>query len=638
MTRGGDIPSRPVSPRTALALVLTLILAACTEDGLRNQLQDHPSPYLALHGQDPVAWQDWSGEVLERARRSNRLILISSGYFACHWCHVMQRESFQDPDIAAELNAHFIPVKLDRELEPAADAYLIDFVERTRGQAGWPLNVFLTPEGYPLVGTVYLPPEEFMTLLLRLRREWEQSAEQLAALARDAANSVSYDLESAVIADGQRLARGLQTQAMELADVMSGGFGQVSKFPMAPQLEALLALYAREGDPQLGGFLELTFDNMASGGLHDLLGGGFFRYTVDPGWEIPHFEKMLYDNAQLARLYIEADALLDREGYAGVGRETLDFLLRRFRDDDGLFIASLSAVDAAGVEGGYYLWRTDELAAVFEPREWSAVGEHWRFLSNAEIEAIGRLPVQRGGPWWQGKEQERELLEAARGKLLEVRSRRSLPEDGKRLAAWNGLALSALAAGAGLEDGQAYADAAVRLRDALREHLWIDGALVRSVGPEGPVGTAGLEDYALVARGLLDLAEISGSQQDLDWAEQLVRTAWSRFWEQGRWYLTDRPLLPGMSGEPVLADEALPAASAVLIESTRRLLDLGRPTVSREVLDAALSSGNALLVVDAFWYASHTALLIGDRPAAVQSPMSSKARTASPDEDEKRVQ
>jgi uncharacterized protein YyaL (SSP411 family) len=613
-------------------------LPACTDQVLHNQLQDHPSPYLALHGDDPVAWQDWGPEVLERARRSNRLILISSGYFACHWCHVMQRESFQDADISGELNAHFIPVKLDRELEPATDDYLIDFVERTRGQAGWPLNVFLTPEGYPLLGTVYLPPDEFLTLLVRLRRQWEQDPERLLVLARDASSTFSEGLSGSASADPHRLARGLKDQAIELADVMSGGFGQVSKFPMTPQLDALLELYELGGDPQLGSFLELTLDNMASVGLHDLLGGGFFRYTVDPAWEIPHFEKMLYDNAQLARLYIEAAPILDREGYADVGRETLDFLLRHFQGDDGLFIASLSSVDAEGVEGGYYLWRPEALASLLEPEEWSAIGDHWQFLSNPEIEPIGRLPAQTGGPWWQGEESEAQLLRSAREKLLEARGRRSLPEDRKRLAAWNGLALSALVAGARLPNGERYVGAAARLRDALREHLWVDGALVRSFGPEGPVGTAGLEDYAYVARGLLELASVTGAEEDLLWAEQLVRSAWARFWEDGRWYLTDRPLLPGMSGAPVLADEALPAPSAVLMQTTRRLHARGRRTVSSEVLDAALTGGQGLLITEPFWYASHAALIVETELQTAPTPAGIEDDGGRTDAGRKRVQ
>jgi uncharacterized protein YyaL (SSP411 family) len=593
-----------------MALAVGLLLTACSSEDLENQLQGHASPYLALHGNDPVAWQDWGPEVLERARKTNRLILISSGYFACHWCHVMQRESFQDPDIAAELNRHYIPVKLDRELEPATDAYLIDFVEQTRGQGGWPLNVFVTPEGYPLVGVLYLPPEQFIALLVRLRKEWEQGAAELAQAAREAAPVLRTRTESPELASSESLLQGLETQAMELADATMGGFGQVNKFPMSPQLQALLTVYAEQGDQPLGAFLELTLDNMAAGGLHDLLAGGFFRYTVDPAWEVPHFEKMLYDNAQLARLYLRAAPLLDREEYEAVGKETLDLLLRRFQGPDGLFIASLSAVDAEGLEGGHYLWRPEELAALLSAQESEAIGEHWRFVSNPEIDAIGRLPVQGLAVLPPATAQELALAESARRKLLEARRRRSLPKDDKRLAAWNGLTLSALVAGARLPQGERYGRAARSLRQALEQHLWVDGALVRAVGPEGPVGTAGLEDYAYVARGLLDLALLTGSEADFVWAERLVRSAWARFWDSGRWYLTDRPLLPGMFGEPVFADDALPAPSAVLLETTLRLRELGRHTVSAETLDIALSAGHGALLQEPFWYASHATLLI----------------------------
>jgi uncharacterized protein YyaL (SSP411 family) len=621
-----------------MALAAGLLLTACSGDDLSNQLQGHASPYLALHGNDPVAWQDWGPEVLELAQQTNRLILISSGYFACHWCHVMQRESFQDPDIAAELNRHYIPVKLDRELEPATDAYLMHFVEQTRGQAGWPLNVFLTPEGYPLVGAVYLPPEQFIALLVRLHKEWEQRAAELAQAARQAAPLLQTPTEGSELASPESLRQGLETQAMDLADTMLGGFGEVNKFPMTPQLEALLTVHAEQGGQPLGAFLELTLDNMAAGGLHDLLGGGFFRYTVDPGWEVPHFEKMLYDNAQLARVYLRAAPLLDRQEYEAVGRETLDLLLRRFQGPDGLFIASLSAVDAGGVEGGHYLWGPEELSALLSAKEWEAIGERWRFVGNPQIDAIGRLPVLSLAERPSASAEELALVESARRKLLEARRQRSLPEDDKRVAAWNGLTLSALVAGARLPKGERYGDAARALRQALEERLWVDGALVRAVGPEGPVGTAGLEDYAYVARGLLDLALLTGSEADLVWAEGLVRSAWARFWDSGHWYLTDRPLLPGIFGESVIADEAVPAPSAVLLETTLLLRELGRRTVSPETLDIALSAGHGALLQQPFWYSSHAAVLIQAAPVTAGSGPPSLAGRHDAGPGEKRVQ
>ncbi len=314
---------------TTFLLILGL-LALPVQAALLNELRDHPSPYLAMHGADPVHWQIWGPDALERARSENRLLFISSGYFACHWCHVMQRESYQNPETAALLNRHFIPVKIDRELQPALDAHLIEFVQRTRGSAGWPLNVFLTPEGYPLLGMTYERPTAFRELLGKLQNAWSRESDKLKGMALKASEQMARSRSPAAVepVDPQGLRRRLVASALELGDDLQGGFGRQNRFPMAPQLSVLLDSLRPQPNPELHAFLELTLDQTATQGLRDHLAGGFFRYTVDQGWQIPHFEKMLYTQAQLILLYIKAADVLERTDYLDVARDTVEFVVR----------------------------------------------------------------------------------------------------------------------------------------------------------------------------------------------------------------------------------------------------------------------------------------------------------------------
>jgi len=374
---------------TALVMLVGLLTIGMPVSA--NQLAGHDSPYLAMHGDDPVEWQDWSAEVLARAKKDNKLLFVSIGYFACHWCHVMQRESYQNPQIAKMLNQNFISVKVDRELNPALDARLIDFVQRTRGAAGWPLNVFLTPEGYPLVGLTYLPKDRFLTLLNDLHQQWQQAPAYLTEAAANAAAAMKGEPPKPDPAlkpgDGKRYQTIMVQQALQLGDEMDGGFGEQSKFPMVPQLDSLLSAYQRKNIPQLKYFLTLTLDRMASQGMRDHLGGGFFRYTTDPGWQTPHFEKMLYDNALLSSLYLRAAKIFRRADYELIARDTLDFMLAEMRGPQGAMVASFSAVDDAGVEGGYYLWESETLSKVLTPAEYVLLKIMWGLEGQSSFEA-----------------------------------------------------------------------------------------------------------------------------------------------------------------------------------------------------------------------------------------------------------
>lgn len=333
-----------------------LLMASISHAGLKNTLANNASPYLAMHGGDPVHWQEWNEQTVATARKENKLLFVSIGYFACHWCHVMQRESYQNPGIAAKLNSNFIPVKVDRELNPALDTRLIEFVERTRGYSGWPLNVFITPEGYPLLGIVYLPPNDFSSLITELATIWQQDSQQLIAEAKAASEELqTTPLDKTItIQEGlvSKVHGKLKNVTLTRADSFAGGFGNQSKFPSVPQLSAMLDSYKSNHDKQLAGFLRLTLNNMASLGLNDIIAGGFYRYTVDPQWRVPHFEKMLYDNALLASLYLQAGVAFDEPRYLDTARKTLDFMISELLSEQGGLYASLSAIDSKNVEGG----------------------------------------------------------------------------------------------------------------------------------------------------------------------------------------------------------------------------------------------------------------------------------------------
>ncbi len=601
-----------------LFVTVLLLALAGQAAGLENRLAGHPSPYLAMHAGDPVHWQEWNAETVARAKKENKLLYVSSGYFACHWCHVMQRESYQNPEIAALINRYFIPVKVDRELLPALDARLIDFLERTQGYSGWPLNVFITPEGYPLVGMVYLPPDNFRQVLEAIQEQWAQDAASLRELARAAAAELN---PPRVGRDpklppglGERLARAMLKAALTQADEMGGGFGNQSKFPMAPQLAALLSLQQRYPDERLARFLRLTLDRMASQGLYDHLGGGFFRYTVDPNWQIPHFEKMLYDNALLASVYLRAAEVLGRPDYVDVARETLDFLIRDMRGTDGAFIASLSAVDAAGVEGGYYLWDQVELGRLLTPRERKVANALWGLDSAPDLEDgqhlvvvqpladVARelkIPLARA----------RALRDAARTKLLAARARRELPKDTKQLAAWNGLALSALARAAQREGGEAYRRAAREVRDYLVGRLWRGDRLYRARQGERFLGEAGLEDYAAVAQGLFDWWRLSGEARDLELANAILGQAWRRFYGARGWQLEEAPLLKYGVGQTAIADGPIPSPSAMLMATSLRVARARQDAALAARVRTALNVAHEEMARDVLWYATRAAIL-----------------------------
>lgn len=605
---------------TAILVYLSFGMAQAAP--LENQLRQHSSPYLALHGGDPVAWQEWNADAVARARREGKLLYLSIGYFSCHWCHVMQRESYQNAEIARYLNEQVVPVKVDRELEPALDARLIEFTEKTRGMSGWPLNVFVTPDGDPLYATLYHPPAEFLKILMRIEQLWRGDRDRLAALARiEAVTPRGPGKPEVSAAQARALAGQVVAEALKTADSMQGGFGEQNKFPQFPQLAFLLAHYERTQDPRLRDFLLLTLDAMASNGLQDHLGGGFFRYTVDPSWQTPHFEKMLYDNAQLARLYRSAARIFGRADYQTIATRTLDFMLRELRAPSGAFIAALSALDDKGVEGGYYLWSTADLKKLLTPEERASYRLFAGMADAAPFEQ-GYLPLRAMSVAEVAARRKQEPAEiekhiaSAEEKLRAARAQRGLPRDTKELAAWNGLALSALAEAAASTRDARYQAAAKGVRDFLANSLWDGKALARTRVQGKASGKVALEDYAYVALGLTEWAMLTGEARDYALAKSVATTAWKRFYGPQGFRLEENTLLAAETGQDVLTDGPMPSPSAVLAEASLRLADkTGDAALRRQAL-GALNSGGSVISANPFWYATpvNTMLRAAVRP------------------------
>lgn len=580
---------------------LILLLVALPVSAGQSPLAGHPSPYLAMHAQDPVKWQLWDESILKRAKREKRLIFISSGYFACHWCHVMQRESFQNTTIAERLNRDFISVKIDRELWPELDETLINFLEKTRGVAGWPLNVFLSPEGKPIVGTTYLPADRFDEYLQRLLERWQADAKRLGELAAAAATpSPPATTTSSLRLSPQELEKNFRPALLKAwrdrADMMAGGFGDGAKFPQVPLLRTLMAL---GGGDEVKDFLNLTLKQMADNGLRDHLGGGFFRYTVDPGWQEPHFEKMLYDNAQLAALYLEAASDLEYDTYRRIGIETLDFLLREMRHPAGGVVSSLSAIDAQDVDGGYYLWSEEELAAALKGKNIALAKTYWGMEGGSRWER-GYLPL----PHLMEGNIDKSALAPLRRQLMLQRNKRLLPKDDKRLAAWNALALIALSAGYG--ESQRYVTAGAEVRNYLHQ-LWDGKRLWRMLDQSGKRWLpAGLQDYALTALALLKWDTVAGDEQSRMLAARLVANAWQRFYGEGGWLPGGETTLIGHRQE-ILSEGALPSAAVALLEANLLLKD--KAPVSRQAMTEAVTAEPVTLINTPLDYSGYLILL-----------------------------
>jgi uncharacterized protein len=489
---------------------------------MANRLADETSPYLLQHKDNPVDWYPWGPEALERARAEERPILLSVGYSACHWCHVMERESFEDPETAAFMSEHFVCVKVDREERPDVDAIYMEAVQGMTGHGGWPMTVFLDPEGVPFYGGTYFPPEprqgmpSFRMVMEAVVESWATQRAEIRASAariREQLGAIGRVDPSTEVLDPDALDAAVR-QLRVLADMRTGGFGGAPKFPPADALELLLARGVTD-------IVEVTLDAMAHGGIHDQIGGGFARYSVDDEWLVPHFEKMLYDNALLARAYLHGWQALGHERWRRVCEATLDWALREMRGPEGGFYSALDA-DSEGEEGRFYVWTPDEIRETLDEAGLGEMADdviaHYGVTEAGNFEGRNILHVP-GGPQAEAPAR----LDEARRALYERRSKRVWPGlDDKRLCSWNGLMIGALAdAGAALGRDD-YLDAARSCGEFVWERMRDSDGRLRRTWKDGDARLAAyLEDYAYVVEAMLTLYEATFEVRWFDAAREI---------------------------------------------------------------------------------------------------------------------
>ncbi|HEY6551176.1 MAG TPA: thioredoxin domain-containing protein [Solirubrobacterales bacterium] len=513
---------------------------------MSNRLAQETSPYLLQHRDNPVDWYPWGEEALARARSEDRPILLSVGYSACHWCHVMERESFENPETASYMNEHFVNVKVDREERPDVDALYMEAVQAISGQGGWPMTVFLDPEGVPFYGGTYFPPDEgsgmpsFRMVMEAVVDAFERKRDEIHERAPQMRDRLAAIAQVEPAADSPQ-APMLVEAAVQLraaADLERGGFGGAPKFPPASPLELLLA----RGEHEV---TETTFDAMLAGGIYDQIGGGFARYSVDANWLVPHFEKMLYDNALLTRAYLHGWQALGNERYRRVCEETLDWALREMRGPEGGFYSALDA-DSEGEEGRFYVWTPNEIRDVLESADAAQGPANCINFSAQQTEKLMQFYGVSEGGNFEGRNilhlaegisaAEPEGLAEARRALYEARAKRVWPGlDDKRLTAWNALMISALAEAGAVLERDDYVDAARTCADFIWEQMRdSDGNLLRTYKDGRAHLNAYLEDHAFGLEALLTLYEATFEPKWFERARDLAETMITRFADKER--------------------------------------------------------------------------------------------------------
>jgi uncharacterized protein YyaL (SSP411 family) len=578
--------------------------ARVTLDGVTNRLANETSPYLLQHAHNPVDWYPWGTEALQRAKAEDKPILLSIGYSACHWCHVMERESFEDPRIAEQMNADFVSIKVDREERPDLDGIYMQAVQAMTGNGGWPMTVFLAPDGTPFYGGTYYPPADrgqmpgFPRVLAAIadawktrRREVLESGARLRESLQQGLERGAGDLDTSIL---EAAAAGLVSQH----DRAQGGLGGAPKFPQPMALEFLLRTWKRTRDGEALHVVTHTLDHMARGGIYDHLGGGFARYSTDNEWLVPHFEKMLYDNAQLARAYLMGYQATGNAFFQDVVEEVLEYVLRDMTDASGGFYSTEDA-DSEGEEGKFYLWTPAEVEALLgldDARLFDAfydVNLPGNFEHRASILRMQRTPLEVATALGVTEVAVLEAVERGRQVLFEARARRVRPaRDEKVLAAWNGMMLRALAEAGAVLERRDFLDAARRNADfLLREMRDADGQLHRTWKPgHGARLNAYLEDYANVADGLLALYEATFEPRWLAASLELADVILAEFVdeESGGFFDTSTRHERLITRPKDVFDNATPSGNSVAADVLLRLALLTDRSDFREAAESAL--------------------------------------------------
>jgi uncharacterized protein YyaL (SSP411 family) len=600
-----------------------------------NRLARETSPYLLQHAHNPVDWYPWGEEALTRAREEDKPIFLSIGYSACHWCHVMERESFEDEEIAALMNERFVSIKVDREERPDLDGIYMDAVQAMNGQGGWPLSAFLTPQGRPFYAGTYFPPVSahgmpaFRQVLNGIAEAWRDRRDEVVEQAGKVTQAIERSVDLGP--SDEPLSSSIADQALEglgrAFDPLWGGFGGAPKFPQPMTLEFLLRQSLREVHGAME-MLVVTLDHMAAGGMYDHVGGGFARYSTDTAWHVPHFEKMLYDNAQLLQLYSHAWQVTGNERYRRVATETADYLLREMQHPQGGFWSSQDA-DSEGVEGKFFTWTWDELVAlVGEPvatclgasaqGNWEGTNVLWRPVEIGEVAARYGLDT----------EELTTRSDEARKILFEARDARIHPgTDDKVLAAWNGMAIRALAEAGRTFANPTYTRAAVRSAEFILREMRDDRTGLRRSWRDGATGGPGFaDDHALMAAACLTLYETVYDARWFEEARKLGDELIDRFHdrERGGFFQTASDAEALLLRPKELYDNATPSGNSVAAEVLRRLALLTGERAYEEAATSALrlvagamsrapsGFGHALCALDLYLGPSREVAVVGD--------------------------
>lgn len=554
-----------------LFTVLLTGLAFASEDqpNFRADLESHPSPYLRQHADDPILWQDLRRSVLESALSLGRPILISSGYLSCYWCHRMKQDSFSDRELAKLVNSNFVPILIDRELNPAEDQFLQDFMLSHLGFSGWPVTVILTPSGDPVFGYGFIDGASLTRSLNKFLELWRTSSKQITQQARletaQRMQAAGAEDEPWIDGDPVDLVRAFLYQANASADTDYGGFGQAEKYPFIPQMLALLDLNAINPDPKLATFITLTLDNMLGAGLIDTVEGGVFRYSEQRDWGAPHFEQMLYTQAMMAKLLLRAARSYDAAEYQEAGLRIIDNMVARMGAEEGWYVSSLSAFGSGGKDGGYYTWDSTALNDL--------LGDQWQTqIVDLLPHADEVLPSPVGA--------DKNLIVQ---KLKTDRESRALQRDTKILLGLNGLALSALVAGASVREDLIAPSR--RLAERIIAQASTDP--LPYFGDQADISRADLRTYVYVAAGLFDWWQLSAQEGVLDLVARLLLRAKDQFFENGRWRSDEGPLLGSSQSRIAIQDSQLPSPSGewYRLASTLMLLNVNNSQELEQHLD-----------------------------------------------------
>jgi len=498
----------------------------------KNHLGKEKSPYLLQHKNNPVWWYAWGEEALSAAKKQDKLIFLSIGYSTCHWCHVMEKQSFEKEDVAKILNENFISIKVDREERPDVDKIYMGALYTMGRRGGWPLTIVMTPDLKPFFGGTYFPREKLKEILLNLAQAWKNDRGQVNRVSQKIYKTLEsvHTLSAGDVTLNDNIFKTAYAKMVQRFDFKEGGFGQKPKFPPTVRLKVLLRIYRRTGEKKSLSMVEKTLDKMARGGMYDHLGGGFHRYSTDGKWLVPHFEKMLYDNANLSQIYLETYQITKKPFYAAVAREILDYILRDMTSSKGGFYSAEDA-DSEGHEGKFYVWHLKELKKLLSTDEYKIFASVYGITEKGNFEHKTNILNLQNNYDWNIKADPK--LKSAQEKLFPVREKRIHPyKDDKIVTSWNGLMIASMAKAYQVLREEKYLKAAQKAAGFVRDHLYKEGKLFRRYrdGEKKFAGT--LDDYAYVIQGLLTLYQTDFNPGWIKWAEELQRTQDSLMWDE----------------------------------------------------------------------------------------------------------